>query len=308
MRFACESVVKQFLTTYRHALITTLKEGGKTQQQIADMLCLTQAAVSNYLKRDAEGEGIPGMDRVIEDLAGRSAEMIEEAGIVPVMDMVCHACKVHRFPDQPLCARHVAEIPSLEAGGCAICSKYLDPSVVAAADERGSILHELIVAARHACALPGFPALVPEVQSNIVLGTATPGKDASDYAAFTGRIARVGGIARPAGAPAFGASTHLARIVMLVRARHPAIRGAMCIRHAKDIDEAMKDAGLNFIHLVDENDGLAIDGELQRAGTTPPDALVFTGVVGLEPLTYLLGTSAGDVIARLRRLLDYRRP
>ena len=63
---------------------------------------------------------------------------------------------------------------------------------------------------------PDFIRLMPEVRVNIVCAM-PDAKSPEDVAAVDGRITAAGGVIRAAGLPRFGASDHMARLLMEVR-------------------------------------------------------------------------------------------
>jgi predicted fused transcriptional regulator/phosphomethylpyrimidine kinase/predicted transcriptional regulator len=305
-RFPCETVVKNFLTSYRHALIKALSGLGWTQQKIAEAMFLTQAAVSNYLKKEYKPEGLD-LD-AINDLVNPSVSILQKDPTGPnsVMDIVCRACKMARSPGASLCSAHVSEIPVLGEQGCKICTKYLNPANMVMEDERRAIIDELLENFHRIANNKRYVSLIPEVQSNLVLGLVDPGRnDLDDYAGFPGRIIKHETEARITGVPAFGASKHIARIVSIVRKHASAIRSATCISFNKAIGEIMARLGWATIQLDDENDGAAINAALEAARGKDLDALVFKGIIGMEPLTFILGQSATVVIDKTEKLVSF---
>jgi hydroxymethylpyrimidine/phosphomethylpyrimidine kinase len=161
-----------------------------------------------------------------------------------------------------------------------------------------------------------FAPLVPEVQSN--LACALPGaEDPADVAAFPGRIVRVGRrIAAPA-APAFGASQHVARIVLTVMRYDPEHRACLNIRYGPDILARLEEAGCAvaaFDRRQEPPDVKAREGATLEWGTDValreanrvPDAIADQGGAGKEPMIRLLGRTPGEIVEKLRRLLPSR--
>jgi len=306
LRFPCETVVKNFLTSYRHSLIKALAATGWTQQKIAESLSLTQAAVSNYLKKDL---AIAEEDKNdIEPLVRQSLAAFQKGDpqLNIIMDAVCKSCKIARSRGEKLCELHMAEIPVLRDEKCMLCSKYLDKAMIQASSESREILEELAENFNRIKENKKYASIIPEVQSNLVLGSKDPGKNSiEDYAGFPGRIIHHGTEAKITGYPAFGASKHIARIVSIIRSVMPGIRSATCIVNNQKIESTMAKLGMKVVKLEDENDDTALRGAVQRLGSTRIDAIVFTGKIGLEPLTYVLGESATIVIDKLEKLLSF---
>ncbi len=294
------------MTSYRHALIKALAGLGWTQQKIAETLFLTQAAVSTYLKKEYKPED-PDRD-VVNDLVNQSVSILHKdpTGTSDAMDLVCRACKVARSPGASMCEAHISEIPVLGEQGCTICTKYLNPAIMVLEDERRAIIDELLENFRRIAKNKRYVSLIPEVQSNLVLGLVDPGRNGLDnYAGFPGRISKYESEARIAGTPVFGGSKHIARIVSIVRKHAPAIRSATCIVYNKAIRGIMDRLGWKTIQLDDENNEAAIDAVLGESMGQELDAIVFTGTIGMEPLTFILGRSAKAVVDNIEKLASF---
>ena len=157
-------------------------------------------------------------------------------------------------------------------------------------------------------------ALVPEVQINLgfaLLGAAGP----EDVAAFPGRIVRLGkGVAAVAG-PAFGASSHVARIILTAMRTDQAIRSAMNIRYDEAFLEKVGNLGLTvegFDRADEPPEIKAREGSSLEWGTNEvikrigrvPDLIFDLGEVGKEPMIRVLGPDPQAVTAKAISLLD----
>jgi predicted fused transcriptional regulator/phosphomethylpyrimidine kinase/predicted transcriptional regulator len=286
-------------------LIKQLADRGCTQQKIAESLSLTQAAVSNYLKKelDVKDDDLKLIEPLVEQSV--AAFLKDTTKLDVIMGAVCRTCKQERGPGGRLCAIHCDEIPLLQDEHCSICSMYLDKSMLQMDSERRLIYDELLAAYDRIRNNKAYVALIPEVQSNLVMGLMAPDKnDIDDYAGFPGRIIKYDDTeARIAGYPSFGASKHIARIVASIRANIPSIRSATCIVYNQKIKGALVQAGFSCISLDNENNLDALNQAMEDQEMNILDTVVFKGSVGLEPLTYIVGTSASDVIDKLEKLI-----
>jgi hydroxymethylpyrimidine/phosphomethylpyrimidine kinase len=162
----------------------------------------------------------------------------------------------------------------------------------------------------------GIASLIPEVQSN--LGMALPGATTpEEVAAWQGRIVRLGDTAHPVGSPRFGASQHVATIILTVMRFDPTYRSAMNIRYGEDILRASEAAGLKIISFsrrdepaelkAHEGSTLAwgVATAIQGNGAIP-DIICDRGGVGKEAMVRVLGHDplgvAHKVIAIRRHL------
>jgi hydroxymethylpyrimidine/phosphomethylpyrimidine kinase len=156
--------------------------------------------------------------------------------------------------------------------------------------------------------------LIPEVSSN--LGYALPSaQDKKDVAAFPGRIVRMQDGIATINPPVFGASQHIASIILTVMEHNPSFRAAMNIRYSPAILEGCKEAGLHVVGFDREEEPQEISEEegrslawgvqriLSRAGEVP-DVIYDEGGWGKEPMVRILGKDPGEVV---QKVIDIKR-
>jgi len=175
--------------------------------------------------------------------------------------------------------------------------------------ERDRVLGALSRAATTIRETPSLTRLAPEVQSN--LGYALPRATTHDeVAAFPGRIVRLPeGLAtiRP---PAFGASRHIASVILAAMQTHPQLRSTMNIRFSEALLERAREKGLTAAGFdrakepkeVKEREGSSLEwgtGEAMRGTSEVPDLIYDRGDVGKEPMVRILGTDPQDVLRKL---------
>lgn len=147
-----------------------------------------------------------------------------------------------------------------------------------------------------------FAALVPEVGTNI--GMAIPGAtDTGDVAAVSGRIVKVNGKARAVGGVRFGASSHVARIILAAIKFDSDKRAAVNIRYGTQILKACKKLNLRVASFSRERvpDRMTLNfgvAEAVRASGEVPDVIYDIGDIGKEPMVRLIGRSATEVVSR----------
>jgi hydroxymethylpyrimidine/phosphomethylpyrimidine kinase len=131
-----------------------------------------------------------------------------------------------------------------------------------------------------------------------------------DVAAFTGRITRVGSHARVIGCARFGASKHVARIVLAASAKDPSIRCAMNIKYSARSVRACREAGLKVASFdrSREPSGKSsmtwgVTYAIERHGKVP-DVIFDRGGHGKEPMIRLLGGSPAEVIEKLKGIRE----
>jgi hydroxymethylpyrimidine kinase/phosphomethylpyrimidine kinase len=151
--------------------------------------------------------------------------------------------------------------------------------------------------------------IIPEVSSN--LGYAIPNAHTkADVAAFPGRIIRIGtGIAQ-INAPAFGASQHIASIILTVMKHDSSFRSAMNIRYSPAMLEACKEQGFSVLGfdrakeppevMKKEGHSLAwgVEAVLKKVDEIP-DAIYDEGGRGKEPMIRILGKDPKEVVQKV---------
>lgn len=151
--------------------------------------------------------------------------------------------------------------------------------------------------------------IIPEVQSNF--GYAVPyAQKHDDVAAIPGRIVRIGKDACTLKDPAFGASRHIADIILTTMKYNDDYRCAMNIRFSEDILNICSESGYE-IDSFDRSDEpkkiKAKEGSSLEWGTdsilsnrdTIPDIIFDRGDVGKEPMIRILGKDPDDVVEKV---------
>ncbi|WP_254546363.1 bifunctional hydroxymethylpyrimidine kinase/phosphomethylpyrimidine kinase [Halomarina pelagica] len=145
-------------------------------------------------------------------------------------------------------------------------------------------------------------ALVPEVGTNVA-GATPYAEGVDEIAAVDGRIRRtVDGIG-PAGGARFGASEHVARVLLAAREFDPALRFALNVRYGDDVRAAIDALGWSVAVASGETgyeEGVAgaFDG-----GETP-DAIAFEAGVGREATAVLFAEGAAALTERALSLAN----
>lgn len=150
--------------------------------------------------------------------------------------------------------------------------------------------------------------LIPEVGINMGYGV-LGALDQDEVAAFSGRICRVGARARRVGSSRFGASKHVARIVLAASSHDPETRCAMNIKYSDQNLAACRAAKLRIstFDRAEEPSGVSsmtwgVHRAIEDLGRMP-DVIYDKGGVGKEPMIRILGKSPDDVLAKLSRII-----
>lgn len=175
--------------------------------------------------------------------------------------------------------------------------------------ERSRVIEALGEAVARLQGEEGIAGLIPEISSN--LGYALPVAQAKgDVAAFPGRIIRVRDTIATINAPAFGASQHIASIILTVMQHDPSCRSAMNIKYSPGILKACKEGGLRTYGFdrreepqeVTEAEGRSlawgVEKVLAGAGEVP-DVIYDEGGWGKEAMIRVLGGDPGEVVQKV---------
>ncbi|MCX9085446.1 MAG: bifunctional hydroxymethylpyrimidine kinase/phosphomethylpyrimidine kinase [Candidatus Methanoperedens sp.] len=152
-----------------------------------------------------------------------------------------------------------------------------------------------------------FSDLIPEVGCNIAMGI--PGAaSVSDIAAVQGRIVRFKNAPHAVGCVAFGASSHIARIVLTAMHYNNSMRAAINIRYSEEAIQACKELGFSVgsFSREDEPEGVStmewgVSETIKRAGRIP-DIIYDKGGVGKEAMIRVIGRDAIDVAGKAMRI------
>lgn len=153
--------------------------------------------------------------------------------------------------------------------------------------------------------------LIPEVQSNLVESLPYDyAKNVFDVAGIAGRIIRFKDNVKAVGKPEFGASSHVARIVLTVMGHGPQYRACMNIKYSPKIVEACERLGLQvsyFDRKSEPEEVKKIEGGSLPWGVREailkigkvPDIIYDTGDIGKEPMVRVLGKNAVEVVEKV---------
>ncbi len=301
MKLPEEVVVTAFLPTLRSMLAQRLARADWSETSVARALGVSQAAVSKYLRRRVKVEESLARDERMKALVEELAVGFEKGTLSPFQAMA----KVHSLVQSmeergPICALHEAAFPVLQGLGCDLCARGSDDTV---AEEQ-----EVLAAVRHACrslqALPGFADLIPNVGSNLAMAK-RGATQREEVAAIPGRIFEMRGSVRVASAPEFGASRHVAELVLALHSAEPRIRAALNIRYDKAVVKALEALSHRALEIdpVYEGRGSRIR---QALGSGPAPTVVYhQGGYGIEPVAYVAGEDPGSVVSAISDLLQY---
>ena len=154
--------------------------------------------------------------------------------------------------------------------------------------------------------------LIPEVRSN--LGYALAGAASYDeIAAFPGRISQIGDEIVAYKEPAFGASRHIARVILATMRHKPHLRAVMNIRYNQATLDTCNKIGFQmafFNRRQEPKDVKELEGSTFEWGTDQallrfegsPDLIYDEGEMGKEPMIRILGRNPMEVAEKIIRI------
>ncbi|MCA1813472.1 MAG: transcriptional regulator [Halobacteriales archaeon] len=290
MRFAAEVVVEDVLPTLRAMLAEQLAAQGLPQDAVARALGLSQAAVSKYQTGKVRVNPAIAREARVKRVVAEVASGLAQGALGPFDALARLELLLRELEHRgPVCRLHEAQMPALRGLGCDLCVAGQGSEVV----QDMAVLANVRLAVRTLTQARGVAALLPAVGSNIAM--ARPGaRDARDVAALPGRIDEVLGAVKVPGPPEFGASRHVAEVVLGVLQHHPERRAAMNLRNGKDVQRAARKLGLRLATFDARDEGRR-EGIARAVRGKAPDVLHHEGAFGVEPVLYLLGADAAQV-------------
>ncbi len=288
MRFAEEIVVEEFLPTFRSMLAEELRERGLTQSEVADLLGISQSAVSKYAHGEVTRRKEFLDDERVRELITRVGEGLATGDMSRLQALVEAEVLIRRLETRGdlIAQRHEEAMPELADYDGEF--RIHDPESRLRTSER--VLSSVRRGLRTLETAGGFAGLIPNVGSNLV--ECTP--DAAtidDVAGVPGRIFDVKGRTTIPGDPEFGVSEHVASVLLIAREHGSDARAALNIRYDPSLVALFDEAGHTVVEFDGETD---IEDAIGEALASEPDAtvLVQTGGFGIEPVIYILGEDA----------------
>jgi predicted fused transcriptional regulator/phosphomethylpyrimidine kinase/predicted transcriptional regulator len=295
MKFVEELVVDEFLPTFRSLLAEALRERGLTQSEVADLLGISQSAVSKYAHGEVERNETLLSDERLTTLVEELADGLASGEMTPVEALIeAEICVRELERGGTLATLHAEAVPELTEFDEPFAIHDPDSRLRKAMQVRSSVRRGVRTLRNTA----GFAGLIPAVGSNLVecLPDATT---IEDVAAVPGRILDVRGEVTVPGEPEFGVSQHVASVLLAARSHGSDARATLNVRYDEDVEAALSAAGHTTVEFDAETD---LDAAVGEALASQPDATVLyqTGGMGIEPVLYVLGQDAPTVAEAVR--------
>lgn len=304
MRPPCELVVKEFLPALRALVANELRSLGKSQTEISKLLGVTQPAVHSYIRLYEKlplskiyTEEVVSLSKRIS--SGLVSRKLSEAEAIKAICELCTSLKCQGL----ICNLHKDQVSTLRKEFCDICIQLYSKGLKEV-DIKYEVLNDLRAAIDVVQGSKEFAEVMPEVHVNIV--SAIPrAKSIYDVAAIPGRITKVEGWPRAFMPPEFGASKHMANVLLEAMKVEPSIRAAINIAYNRKVEAAITKLGLSIRKVVrshlppklirDRDAVLYSIKLLSEKGEKMPDVFIDEGGYWIEPITYIFGPSASYV-------------
>ena len=316
MRPPCEVVVKRLLPVLRALVAEELMQTyGWTQLQVAKCLGVTQPAISGYsslLKKNISRRfNIDEVKAVAVTIA--SGVVNGELSLSESVRNVCELCTRLKIGGA-VCTLHRLNVPELSEEGCEICYGLFAKGTQL--DERYNVLVDIREAISLLEKSKEFPQIIPEVRVNIAMGVANA-KSTSEIAGIPGRMTKVRDTARAFMNPEFGASTHMAEVLLAVMGKDSSVRAVINIKHDEYVDKALRKLGYPSSSF--ELSELSKEAQESKFPTLwgikkvvdesekVPSIIVDKGGYGIEPMAYIFDESATAVARKAIRIAEAMR-
>src|SRR5256712_12336598 len=236
-------MMEAFLPSMRALVARRLSEEGDSQGKISRLLGITQASVSNYLYADlreihSKLSSIGISPEEGERYGSLLAEDVKKNPVYAVSTL--YSIWSNLLGKGILCGFHREGYPFLAE--CDVCVKMFGSgrSLAPGARERVSRAAALLESSR------SFVLIMPEVSVNIAYAEGEASSP-EEVIAIPGRIVKVGSYARSLSRPEYGASSHLARVLIQVRARRKDVRAVMNLRFDRRMAAVIRRLGLKIL-------------------------------------------------------------
>lgn len=155
-----------------------------------------------------------------------------------------------------------------------------------------------------------FNKYLPETGSNLVMAIDPKYVETiNDIAGILGRIVKYGKGVKPVGPIEFGASNHMARLVLTIMKYDPSIRSAMNLKYSSELIENARRKGYVVVYVdrreepeeIRRVEGRSIpwivEKALEKSGKVP-DIIYDTGDISREAMIRILGKTAKEVVLK----------
>lgn len=290
LNLGLEFLVDEVLPLIKAKVARELASNGYSQSRIAKVLGVTQPMVNRLMSQYdqyADRARRLGLSEFVDNVSSVVTKMILEGRLEDASKYLMSTL-VLNLAGLRLCNAHRLMRPDIPIN-CNVCSVINMP--------RDAVLMSVEEAIRILEANPEVSLLVPGVLMNIAEAIPNP-RDVSDVAAVPGRIDKVNGRVKAWSPPAYGASSHLAMILLKVSNADPTIRAVASVRWGSDVEDAIKVLGWGMVKTtgsVKPSESEIVNRVAEAYLTSRVKVVIDIGGYGIEPITYVFGGNAIEV-------------
>ncbi len=297
-------LVARYVTPYLRGLIALeLSERGLSQPRIAILLGVSQPMVAKYLRL--------GRDYMLSRLSqaglgSEEAELIARSIALRILEDKVEALTTLALVELSLMMKGV------------LCNLYIKKTKLPEAcrilrvhvELEDPLIAEVEKAYRELASIRRISKIIPEVGANIVV--ARP--KASNYmeiVGFPGRIVKVDEGIVAVGKPIYGGSKFMARLLLEISRRWENVRAMISLKWSKEFLEVLERLGMEICSVgpftsIDRywEELFSYLGKCVRQ----PRVINDLGGPGMEPIIYILGSSALELVGVIRVLMETLEP
>jgi len=288
-------MTESFLPSMRALVSRKLNSEGFSQGRIASLLGITQASVSIYLSGESSKpfEELSGLGITSEEAERYSSLLSEDLKKNPVYAVTTlYSIWSDLLGKGLMCTAHRKDYPFLAQ--CDLCMKTFGSY-----QSRGSEAIDHVSRAVSLIESSGaFVRVMPQVSVNIAYAYGEA-SSVDDVVAIPGRIVKVRDRPRSFMKPEFGASTHLARILLQVRTVNKQLRATINMKYDERLGAILRKLHLRTLKIggaypkaADDPVVEALREAMRKSVDLQFDALVDTGGPSFEPSLYLFTEDA----------------
>ena len=262
----CLVFIENLLSDLRIRVAHHLKSSGYTQTDIAHYLKVSQAMVSKYLFQTPEKS--EEMDEVASEIARMITQKKDEKDILLYLCQTCFrwreggsTCALHNLSD------------------CTVCTQLRSPEIMS---EKQKVTENVKEALTILESNPSVVRVMPEVRMNIAMALQNA-SNPMEVAAVPGRLIPVHGKITAVSDPEFGASHHLASILIKMGKK-----AVINIRYTEEMLSLFQNLEIQY----------------STSPETPADVLIDEGGFGIEPCAYIFGKDAVDAALRVLKIAE----
>ncbi len=311
MKMPCELIAEPYVVKIRKYTTQNLRNKGLTQKEIANLLHISQALVSSYLKTSKEKtqhepENI--FDKVARQVAHEVSETLlvhGQQGIEQAISSVCKTCKLMRAQG-PSCALHFMIVPELQKENsiCQACHSNQN-TVQLLQEDRYHVIRSLQHAVQTMAKIQSISELVPEIGLQFLYSIENP-KSNMDVAGFPGRIGKHREKLVRIANPEFAASNHSSKILIEVNKYVQNVRSLITIKTSNKLEDQLSSIGVSYLHLsFDTYSKRKIREKLESQTLSVPIAFLGEPAIGIEAITYLVASNPADIISILEKISSF---